>query len=184
MNKKLIISIIAAIAILILISAIYFYLFSLIDNSQILSKKPYVNTEFGWKIYYPEGWEIYDEDNNYVTFLNNNTDDFYIPRIKVEEPGFFENITLDEKIIEMNNLFENDSGEDFVLLSQRNRTIDNMDSYEFVYNYKMTFDWVKFKQIFIEKNREIFEIHYVAFEDTYDTFENIAEECIKSFEFI
>jgi len=87
--------------------------------------------------------------------------------------------TLEEEIERKQEILVNDN-----IISQRNREINTMDSYEFIYRYEEGSDWIKVKHVLIEKDGKVFEIRYSAGINTYEKYVSLAEKCINTFEIL
>ena len=173
MKKKIKLNVIFLIIILVITS---YVIFALITNIDELEKDPYISTEHGWRIRYPLGWEIIEVDTGDVDFIDKSSET--ILSIRVEPPKEFTSKTLDEEIDKIQELLKNDSY-GFQEISQRNRKINSMNSYEFIYKNDDGVSSLKEKRILIQKDNRIFNIVYVAEIDSYDDYDSLAEKCIE-----
>lgn len=179
MEKKLKLIVTALLIIVILISCILIYTLYISKSDDKLVNTPYTNTEYGWSINYPVGWDISEGSIGDADFIDKSLDDILL-NIRVEP---LQPTTLDEEIDLKKITLENASN-GYYEISQRNRVINNMDSYEFIYRYEEQSGWIKTKLILIEKDSRVFEIKYNAGINSYDKYESLAEKCINTFKII
>lgn len=180
MKKKLALSTIVILIIIIVIASFIIYTFSnSSDSKEMLEKTPYTNTgsKVSWSINYPKGWDISEGAIGDVVFTDKSSEDIFL-NIRVE-PSFL--FTLEDEIEwQREDILEND----YEILSERNRFVNDMNSFEIVFEHEESDDWVKEKIVLIEKDNRVFKILYSAGLDTYDKYASLAEECINTFEIV
>jgi hypothetical protein len=185
MEKKLnpIVTVFTIIVIVIACILIYTLIISQSDNNEGLVKTPYTNTEHGWSINYPVGWQVLEGVYGDANFRTNSSDDIFLT-IRVEPPESEEPTTLEDEIEMMQEFLTNASNGYHFIILERDRMVNNMNSFEFVYKYGEEPFFIKTKHIFIEKEGRVFKILYTAGINSYDKYESLAEKCINTFEII
>ena len=185
MEKKInpIVTIFTIIVIVVACILIYTILISQSDILEGLEKIPYTNKEHGWSIYYPAGWHFSEGVFGDANFKTNSTDDIFLT-IRVEPPEYDDPTTLDDEVKTMRDFLTNASYGYHYIISENNRTINDMGSYEFVYKYGDDPFFIKTKHIFIEKEGRVYKILYIAGINSFDKYESLAEKCINTFEII
>jgi len=176
MKKKLKLNVIFWIIILLITSYI---IFALITNIDQLEKNPYTSTEYGWSIKYPIGWKIIEVETGDVDFIDESSENILL--IRVEPPKDFTSNILDKEIEKWREIIKNNS---YVIISEGNRLVNNMNSYEFIYKNKDEKYSIKEKRILIEKDGRVFNIVYIAEIDSFDEYDSLAEKCIVTFKIL
>lgn len=177
MKRKLKLTIVILIIIIVIASFIIYTLFNSSDSNGALEKTPYTNTEKGWSIKYPKGWDISEGPNGDAVFTDKSSEDIFL-NIRVEPSHLY---TLEDEIErQKQDILVND----YNILSERNRIVNSMSSYEFVYTHEENSGWVKEKIVLVEKDYKVFKILYSSGLDTYDKYISLAEECINTFEIL
>jgi hypothetical protein len=173
MKKKFKPSIIVFLIIILVIAS--YIVFTLITDDDKLEENPYINTEYSWSINYPLGWKIIEVDTGDVDFIDESSDN--ILYIRVEPHKDFTTKILDEEIEIWSEIIKNNN----YIISQRNRLVNNMNSYEFIYKNEDGQSTLKEKRILIERDGRVFNIIYIAEIDLYDEYDSLAEKSIETF---
>jgi len=176
MKKKLKLNVIFWITIIVIASYI---IFALIANIDELEKDPYTNTEQGWSIKYPLGWKIIEIETGDVDFIDESSEN--ILYIRVEPPKEFTSNILNEEIEKWREIIKDNN---YVITSEGNRLVNNMNSYEFIYKNEDGQYSLKEKRILIEKDGRVFNIVYIAEIDSFDEYDSLAEKCIVTFKIL
>jgi len=120
------------ILIIILVIAGYF-IYTLISDNETLEDTPYTNTKYGWSMKYPLGWDFSEGVFGDADFKDKSADDIFL-NIRVEPLPPYKTTTLEEEIDTMQEIL---NLENYSIISKRNREINYIDSYEFIYNKKV-----------------------------------------------
>jgi len=150
-----------------------------IRHVHVLKKDPYTNTEHGWRIKYPLGWKIIEIETGDIDFIDESSEN--ILYIRVEPPKESTSKILNEEIEKCREIITDNN---FVITSERDRVVNNMNSFEFIYKNEDGQYSLKEKRILIEKDGRVFNIIYIAEIKSYDEYDSLAEKCINTFEIL
>ena len=185
--KKNIITVVGVIFVIIIVVATGSYFITL--EKQENSFLPYLKYsnevgEFGLNP--PEGWTV-REDNNpepsviveLPTSLESKEYLYFVVRVydTLDQLSYSNKEYLDFYVNEYLNYFTNFDDENYTLISHNERSINNMEAYEFIIIYD---DLMKEKEILVEKNSRIFQIIYRGPPELYDTYESIFEQSMNT----
>jgi len=187
MEKKTEIILASIIVTVILVGIIVYYTLFQKQQDNPLSSLEYVNAGEGWGINPPEGWtrkqySLQDGIEGDVTFEPLNTSGNV--KLGIFYQTTFENDTLN-RFVEQELYFcserERTSGsENYSLISHNERTVNNMNAYEFVEHIIFDGDW-KSKTIFVENYNRIFMIQFIAKSELYFIYEPFVEDSLDTF---
>ena len=150
-----------------------------------LSGLSYKNTQYGFGINPPMGWTVYGSNPNaIVTFAGPLVEDSFIIIIAISLHALENDQTiyseLDKAILNLSEVYS-----DFMLISRTNRTINGMNAQEIIYTITTPEGLkVKQKQVVIEKKSKALTFAYSATPNSFDIYNPIIEESLKSIKII
>ena len=179
---------IIAVVIVIAVIAVSVFSFCIINQEKQedpLKNLEYVNIEEQFGLNPPEGWTLDEhKDDPFVVTLEisyptDNLSSFMNVYITATSPSL--NKTLDEQVNNfLENYFPRFEPENFSMISHNERTVNDMEAYEFkfiMHNFSIYYT-IKAKYIFVEKNSRLFNINYWGTLDLYDMYESVVEQSL------
>jgi len=146
--------------------------------------KTYSNDEYGFSIVSPIGWKI--EENfkvgnftSIVIFMGPKENDFTVNFNIYSESTKGLNL---QKYVEFGKETLA-SVPSFKLISEKNRTINNLEGYELVYTIDVKNKTLEFEQVILIKNGESYAITFASLEDNFDKYISDFEKSIETFKF-
>jgi hypothetical protein len=141
----------------------------------------YLNEEYGFGLNPPEGWTITNESTPFTAVYFYIIVEKSIINLVIMEPVTLKNgetlSNLTEQALkEYPNYMKN-----FTLISSNERTINDMNAYEIVYNFTQDNHTYTRKQVMIQNNNEYFTIMYSAIQSSYNIYNDVVEQSINSF---
>jgi len=141
------------------------------------SVQAYTNGKHGFSIDPPIGWSVEEPTYAVVVFRGPTEEGFTVNvNIQVETTT----ASLDEYIDAGKQNLET-ALENFNLLSEGPRTINNVDAYELVFTFTYYGVTVKEKQVVLMENGKAFIITYAALPTTYQTYLPTFENSVQTF---
>jgi len=144
-----------------------------------LNNLDYSNTDYGFGLNPPEGW-VKDESNPDIIvgfsgpLIENFTINMVITAGKLDTGKTL--YTTVNELIELYPTYFSD----FLLIARENRTINNLNSYQFIYSYVLEDIPIKQKQVLIEKDDKAIILTLSATPNSFDTYKEVFEESIQS----
>lgn len=155
------------------------------DKSSVdpLENLEYKNTEYGFGINPPEGWNISENDNyGAVRFTGPVVDNFAV-NFGITQPFSLGSETLESISKEMiSNYKQEDTGfEKFVEISNNSITVNSMDGHDIVYSYMLQGNKIYGKQVLVEKDNKVVVLTYAAVQSSYDKYVDDFDQSVNTF---
>jgi hypothetical protein len=147
--------------------------------------KTYSNDEYGFSIVPPTGWKTKENVKignftSVVAFIGPKENDFTV------NFNIYSESTKGLNLQEYVNLGKEASASipSFNLISEKNRTIKNLEGYELVYTINLMNKSLEFEQMILIKNGESYVITFASLKDNFDKYISDFEKSTETFKFL
>ena len=147
-----------------------------------LSNFGWSNSEYGLGLDPPDGWTVEDPDSagKLVRFHGPTINQFAINISLAFPTSLGSSGTLNGTFKQMITLYENVFN-NFLLISEQERIVNDMNAYEIVYNYTSAGINIKQKQVGVEKDESMYLFTFSATDSTYDEYVTEFENSLITF---
>ena len=166
---------------------IIFILFSITltgcTSNNPLAGLEYINEDYGFGLNPPDGWVMNETSaDNYIVKFNTSDENNFPVALIIIISDYGDGDTLESHAEWEIDIFENAS-EEFTLLSNNNRVINNINAYEIVYTDKVVlFGYtIKTKEVLVDLDNYVLTLAFYASSDSYDAYLSDFEDAVNTF---
>lgn len=167
----------------VLIVCIFLLILSLSGCTQIDIDREYINTEYGFALNPPEGWNVTENVTEAVGA-------YFSPPLRndvclnISKPyrldiGLALSVFADDIEEQYPEIVDN-----FTVVYRDWRDIEGLTAYEIVYTYDEDYTSIKAIQVAVVKSRTVFLISFTATNESYDEFISPVNQSIDSFKIV